>query len=134
MQCVVYLKYVSMNCFNFFLLQASAERKTENRFTVREEAGCHYSEEIKNDECEFEAGSKPFHLGGKRFAVVKKFRGVPYVNIREYYKLKGTNRMLPGQKGVNLTAENWWKLVKAKYEISDAIREMSNKPMHHVKK
>jgi len=42
--------------------------------------------------------------------------------------------MLPGQKGLNLTAENWWKLVKAKYQISDAIREMSNKPMHHVKK
>ena len=58
------------------------------------------------DKHEFEAGLKPFQLGGKRFAVVKKFRGVQYVNIREYYNMKGTNRMLPGQKGINLTGEN----------------------------
>ncbi|XP_071509066.1 uncharacterized protein [Diadema antillarum] len=107
-------------------LRASKERNDENEYKVVEEAGCHYSQEIGVNTCEFEAGSKPFHLGGKRFAVVKKFRGVPYVNIREYYKLKGTNRMLPGQKGINLTAENWWKLVGAKFAISDTVRAFSN--------
>lgn len=106
-------------------MRAQGDRKGES--WVKEEAGCHFSQEIINvDKCKFEAGSKPFHLGGKRFAVVKKFRGVPYVNIREYYTMKGTNRMLPGQKGINLTGENWWKLVEAKFEISDAVRDLSN--------
>ena len=111
-----------------------AERKSEKRLTIQEEARCRFSHELNSDQGEFETGSKPFHLGGKRFAVVKKFRGVPYVNIREYYKLKSTNRMLPGQKGLNLTVENWWNLVKSKCQISDAIREFSNKSLHHVKK
>ncbi|XP_001179446.2 putative RNA polymerase II transcriptional coactivator isoform X1 [Strongylocentrotus purpuratus] len=108
-------------------MRAQGDRKCESWITGKEEAGCHFSQEIINvEKCKFEAGSKPFHLGGKRFAVVKKFRGVPYVNIREYYNTKGTNRMLPGQKGINLTGENWWKLVKAKFEISDAVRDLSN--------
>ncbi|XP_063955489.1 uncharacterized protein LOC129273183 [Lytechinus pictus] len=106
-------------------LRASGRSK-ENGYTMREEAGCHFSQEIRVNECEFEEGSKPFHLGGKRFAVVKQFRGVPYVNVREYYKMNGSNRMLPGKKGINLTAENWWKLVGAKFEISNAVRAFSN--------
>lgn len=99
---------------------------------IWEEAGCHFSHELNSDQGEFETGSKPFHLGAKRFAVVKKFRGVRYVNIREYYKMKGTGSMLAGQKGINLTAENWWNLVKSKHEISDTIRELCHKPLHHV--
>ena len=73
-------------------------------------------------------------VGSRRFAVVKKFKGVPYVNIREYYKLKGTNRMLPGQKGLNLTAETGGIWLRQSFKSVNAIREFSNKPLHHVKK
>lgn len=91
---------------------------------VREEAGCHYSHEESFEFCELDSGSKPFHLGGDRFAVVKKYRGVTYVIIREYYKNKDKKdiRMLTGMRGINLTADHWWELTKYVLGISDAVR------------
>lgn len=93
---------------------------------MREEAGCHYSHEENFELFEFESGSEPFHLGGQRYAVVKKYRGVTYVAIREYYKNKKSqntpNRMLPGIRGINLTADNWWHMTKSIMSISDAVR------------
>lgn len=94
------------------------------KLKVQEEAGCHYSHEETFEVCEFEVGSKPYHLGGDRFAVVKKYRGVTYVAIREYYKNKVNkdNRMLPGIRGINLTSEQWWKLTRNVMGISDTVR------------
>ena len=94
---------------------------------MREEAGCHYSHEDSFEMCEFEEGSKPFHLGGDRFVVVKKYRGVTYISIREFYKNKDKDddKMLPGVRGINLRADEWWKITRSIMGISEAVRLMT---------
>ena len=57
-----------------------------------------------------------FNLGGKRY-VVKRYKGQPYVNIREYYQPKDreTGRLFAGKKGkkgINLTIDQWISLSK----------------------
>ncbi len=37
------------------------------------------------DDVENEKNAKRFKIGGERYAYVKRFKGSPYVNIREYY-------------------------------------------------
>ncbi|KAJ8018522.1 hypothetical protein HOLleu_43452 [Holothuria leucospilota] len=46
-----------------------------------------------------------FPLGGKRHVVVKRYRGVPDVNIREYYGGETKDRLLAGKRGINLKLE-----------------------------
>ena len=55
-----------------------------------------------------------FHLGGKRYVVVKRYKGQPHVNIREYYQSKDreTDRLFAGKKGINLTIDQWISLSK----------------------
>ena len=55
-----------------------------------------------------------FHLGGKRYVVVKRYKGQPYVNIREYYQPKDreTDRLFAGKKEINLTIDQWISLSK----------------------
>ena len=55
-----------------------------------------------------------FHLGGKRYVVVKRYKGQPHVNIREYYQPKDreTDHLFAGKKGINLTIDQWISLSK----------------------
>ena len=55
-----------------------------------------------------------FHLGGKRYVVVKRYKGQAYVNIREYYQPKDreTGRLFAGKRGINLTIDQWISLSK----------------------
>ena len=55
-----------------------------------------------------------FHLGGKRYVVVKRYKGQPYVNIREYYQPKDgeTDRLFAGEKEINLTIDQRISLSK----------------------
>ena len=34
----------------------------------------------------------------------------------------GSHNMLPGLKGINLTVDNWWKLMAAAVQINDNVR------------
>lgn len=48
-------------------------------------------------------GDKYVDLGQKRRAVVRSFKGTPYLDIREYYGAEGEEK--PGKKGISLKAE-----------------------------
>ncbi|KAJ8048803.1 hypothetical protein HOLleu_01269 [Holothuria leucospilota] len=57
-----------------------------------------------------------FSLGGKRHVVVKVYRGIPFVNIREYFTKNGAkDRFLPGKRGINLRGWQWAKLDEKKH-------------------
>ena len=64
-----------------------------------------------------------FHLGGKRYVVVKSYKGQPYVNIREYYQPKdrAAGRLFAGKKGINLTLDQWCKLCKQTVGINRTL-------------
>ncbi|XP_063720875.1 activated RNA polymerase II transcriptional coactivator p15-like [Symsagittifera roscoffensis] len=47
-------------------------------------------------------------LSEKRFVTVKWFKGLVYVDIREYYEKDGVK--MPGKKGISLNPEQWAKL------------------------
>lgn len=68
-----------------------------------------------------------FHLGGKRYVVVKRFKGQPYINIREYYQPKDRvpGRLFAGKKGINLTADQWHSLCKHVGAIKRALTTMT---------
>ena len=68
----------------------------------------------KND-----ANAVRFHIGGERFAYVKRFTGRVHVNIGEYYFNK--NKLLAAKKGLNLTAEEWMNLSERSKDITQAI-------------
>ena len=68
-----------------------------------------------------------FHLGGKRYVVVKRFKGQPYVNIREYYQPKdrAPGRLFAGKKGINLTVDQWNSLCKQVGAIKRTLTTMT---------
>ncbi len=68
-----------------------------------------------------------FHLGGKRYVVVKTYKGQPYVNIREYYQPKdrATCRLFAGKKGINLTLDQWCKLCKQTVGINRTLTRLT---------
>ncbi len=45
--------------------------------------------------------------GSKRKVQASEFKGKLYVNIREYYVDKATQKEMPGNKGIALTVEQW---------------------------
>jgi len=66
-------------------------------------------------------GEVMFQLAKMRYATVSEFRGKVMVGIREYYEKDG--KLLPGKKGISLSAEQWQAL---KDNIGD-IDECLNK-------
>jgi len=50
-------------------------------------------------------------LGAKRKVALSEFRGKLYVGVREYYEKDG--KLLPGQKGLSMTLDQWQALVQA---------------------
>uniref|UniRef100_A0A069DP17 Putative rna polymerase ii transcriptional coactivator n=1 Tax=Panstrongylus megistus TaxID=65343 RepID=A0A069DP17_9HEMI len=62
-----------------------------------------------------------WHLGNKRFAKVRSFRGKLMIDIREFYEDNG--EMKPGKKGICLQVAQWKKLCEIMPEIEDAVKE-----------
>ncbi|CAO4374354.1 unnamed protein product [Caenorhabditis nigoni] len=55
-------------------------------------------------------GNEMFEIGNLRYATVSKFKGKEYVNIREYYIDKETQKMQPSRKGISLSKAQWANL------------------------
>ncbi|CAL1707514.1 unnamed protein product [Somion occarium] len=79
------------------------------------------SNEPKEDETDGSAirtdkdGSKYVELGKKRRAAVREFKGVVYLDIREFYEKGGEE--LPGKKGISLNLEQWEALKQNAHTI-----------------
>ncbi len=73
------------------------------------------------DEVENENNAKRFKIEGERYAYVKRFKGRPFVNIREYYLNHHKTRLLAGKKGLNLTPEEWMMLAGQSSAITKAL-------------
>lgn len=61
-----------------------------------------------------------------RRVTVRKFRGKPLVDIREYYRDKNTDELRPGKKGISLNPQQFETLkdvLAAVQEQLDAIAE-----------
>ncbi len=67
--------------------------------------------------------SARFHLGGKRYVVVKRYKRQPFINIREYYQPKDrvAGRLFAGKKGINLTIDQWRALCKNMQSINQTL-------------
>ena len=62
-----------------------------------------------------------FHIGGERYAVVKRFKGRVFVNLREYYKKEAPLNYWLEKKGLNLTSDEWKQLAEHGANITAAI-------------
>lgn len=61
-------------------------------------------------------------LSHTRRATVSKYKGMIFLNIREYYEKNGVK--LPGQKGVTLSKDLCERLIDNKDQVSDRIASM----------
>ena len=61
-------------------------------------------------------------LSHNRRATVSKYKGMIFLNIREYYEKNGVK--LPGQKGMALTKDLCERLIDNKDQVSDRIASM----------
>ncbi|XP_034247131.1 RNA polymerase II transcriptional coactivator [Thrips palmi] len=66
-----------------------------------------------------EAGDESFPLERNRFVTVSEFRGSVMVGIREFYEKDG--ELLPGKKGISLTASQYQKLKDLIPQIDEAL-------------
>ncbi|KAJ8488664.1 hypothetical protein ONZ45_g13872 [Pleurotus djamor] len=62
------------------------------------------------------SGESFIELGKQKRASISEFKGVPYLNIREYYGPPGDEK--PGKKGIALSREQW-NVLKANMDILD---------------
>ncbi|KAF9531662.1 transcriptional Coactivator p15-domain-containing protein [Crepidotus variabilis] len=53
-------------------------------------------------------GDQYIDLGKKKRAVLRSFKGIPLLDIREYYGAEGEEK--PGKKGISLQLEQWHEL------------------------
>ncbi|EJD02953.1 PC4-domain-containing protein [Fomitiporia mediterranea MF3/22] len=65
-------------------------------------------------------GEKYIDLGKRRRATVRSFKGVPYIDIREFFG--DEDDLKPGKKGISLTKEQWSEL-KANMNTIDTLIE-----------
>ncbi|KJA19904.1 hypothetical protein HYPSUDRAFT_43785 [Hypholoma sublateritium FD-334 SS-4] len=63
-------------------------------------------------------GDKYIDLGKKRRAVVRSFKGVALLDIREYYGEPGEEK--PGKKGISLNLDQW-KLLSGRADVIDKL-------------
>ena len=70
-----------------------------------------------------------FHIGGERYAFVKRFKDRVYVNIREYYLNRDQTKLLAGKKGLNLPSEEWMSLYAQSTAITEALEKL-NQQLH----
>jgi hypothetical protein len=50
-----------------------------------------------------------------------EFKGKMYVSIREWYTPEGSDKLLPGKKGINLTIDEWNEIVEKFDDIKAEI-------------
>lgn len=63
-------------------------------------------------------GDKYIDLGKKKRAVVRSFKGVALLDIREYYGEPGEEK--PGKKGISLNLDQW-KLLSGGADVIDKL-------------
>jgi len=61
-----------------------------------------------------------WNLDKMRLVKVREFRGKVLIDIREFYEKDGN--MLPGKKGISLSAAQWQKLKEITQEVDEAIK------------
>ncbi|KAI0063634.1 PC4-domain-containing protein [Artomyces pyxidatus] len=64
-------------------------------------------------------GDKYLDLGKKKRVTVRTFKGMPLIDIREYWGDEGDEK--PGKKGISLSPEQWKVLVECAEDISNLL-------------
>ncbi|KAF9012344.1 transcriptional Coactivator p15-domain-containing protein [Cyathus striatus] len=68
-------------------------------------------------------GEKFIDLGKKKRATVRAFKGIPLIDIREYYG--AGNELQPGKKGISLTIDQWEALKKGSGLLDDVLSALN---------
>ncbi|KAF9389114.1 Transcriptional coactivator [Podila verticillata] len=73
-------------------------------------------------------GSTTFELSNdkKKRLAVRKWEGRVLVDIREYYKDKSKNDMMPGKKGISLNSDQFQFILEHANEIAQAIKALES--------
>ncbi|KAH8392347.1 hypothetical protein KR215_006598 [Drosophila sulfurigaster] len=66
-------------------------------------------------------GATNWTLEGMRQVRINEFRGRKMVDIREHYEKDG--KVLPGKKGISLSASQWRKLLAVADEVTRALEQ-----------
>ncbi|KAH8409478.1 hypothetical protein KR222_006378 [Zaprionus bogoriensis] len=66
-------------------------------------------------------GATNWTLEGMRQVRINEFRGKKMVDIREHYEKDG--KVLPGKKGISLSAKQWRKLLEVADQVTRALEE-----------
>lgn len=69
-------------------------------------------------------GETFFELSKLRRVTLRKWRGKPLVDIREFWEDSGT--LKPGKKGISLTVDQWTQLLKIAPSVSKCLDSMHN--------
>jgi len=89
--------------------QITKKAKTEEVASGSDSAGVSQGRPLRTSS----DGEKYIDLGKKKRATVRSFKGIPLLDIREFYGADGQEK--PGKKGISLTLDQW-----------EALRESAN--------
>lgn len=70
-------------------------------------------------------GEKYVDLGKKKRATIRSFKGIPLIDIREFYGADGDEK--PGKKGISLTLEQWEALKKCTSTLDELFATLKKK-------
>lgn len=81
------------------------------------------SADVKSNKnnCGDDSDTSTWTLEGMRQVRINEFRGRKMVDIREHYEKEG--KVLPGKKGISLTASQWKKLLAVADEVTRALEK-----------
>ncbi|XP_033120237.1 activated RNA polymerase II transcriptional coactivator p15-like, partial [Anneissia japonica] len=69
--------------------------------------------------------TKRIHLSKERHVVAQKWNGKIFICIREYYQKEGRGKFFPSRKGINLSINQWYQMLRRSNEVEDMLQEIN---------
>ncbi|XP_033113137.1 activated RNA polymerase II transcriptional coactivator p15-like [Anneissia japonica] len=61
----------------------------------------------------------------ERHVVAQRWNGKTYICIREYYRKEDRGKFFPSRKGINLSINQWYQMLRRSNEVEDMLQEIN---------
>lgn len=102
---------------------SDSEGETGNVDNVKNKREKEPQEEETTDKKKNEQGETFFEIGPKRRITVRKFKGKPLIDIREFWE-PSPGELAPGKKGISLSVDQWNRVKDLIDQVDLSIKEL----------